>query len=156
MKFEAKNLSPVTFLALTCVEVSVSIKCFDWRKMAAEAFSVARIDEYAKPCEPASIHVLRSMIKVRILQLTVETFKTSHAGLILNRLFTFLFIFPFMFVFLIRKRPIEVSTTLRNKSITILHLQCICIYAWCYNKILNHWRVSLSISLKINRFVLWK
>ena len=60
MKFEAKNLSPVAFHALICVEVSVSIKCFDWSKMAAEGFPVARIDEYAKPCEPA-IHVLRSV-----------------------------------------------------------------------------------------------
>ena len=61
MKFEAKNLSPVAFHALICVEVSVSIQCFDWSKMAAELFPVARIDEYAKPCEPA-IHVLRSVI----------------------------------------------------------------------------------------------
>ena len=30
--------------------------------MAAEGFPVARIDEYAKPCEPA-IHVLRSVDK---------------------------------------------------------------------------------------------
>ena len=60
MKFEAKNLSPVAFHALICVEVSVSIKCFDWSKMAAEVFPVARIDEYTKPCEPA-IHVLRSV-----------------------------------------------------------------------------------------------
>ena len=49
MKFEAENLSPVAFHALICVEVSVSIKCFDWSKMAAEVFPVARIDEYAKP-----------------------------------------------------------------------------------------------------------
>ena len=63
MKFEAKKktLSPVAFHALICVEVSVSIKCFDWSKKAAEVFPVARIDEYAKPCEPA-IHVLRSVI----------------------------------------------------------------------------------------------
>ena len=61
MKFEAKNLSPVAFHALTCAEVSVSIQCFDWSKMAAEGFPVARIDEYAKPCEPA-IHVLRSVV----------------------------------------------------------------------------------------------
>ena len=60
MKFEAKNLSPVAIHALICVEASVSIKCFDWSKMAAEVFPVARIDEYAKPCEPA-IHVLRSV-----------------------------------------------------------------------------------------------
>ena len=60
MKFEAKNLSPVAFHALTCVEVSVSIKCFDWSKMAAEVLPVARIDEYAKPCEPP-IHALRSV-----------------------------------------------------------------------------------------------
>ena len=60
MKFEAKNLSSVAFHALTCAEVSVSIQCFDWGKMAAEGFPVARIDEYAKPCEPA-IHVLRSV-----------------------------------------------------------------------------------------------
>ena len=48
MKFEAKNLSLVAFHpgfhALICVEVSVSIKCFDWSKMAAEVFPVARID----------------------------------------------------------------------------------------------------------------
>ena len=60
MKFEAKNLSPVAFHALTCAEVSVSIQCFDWSKMAAEGFPVARIDDYAKLCEPA-IHVLRSV-----------------------------------------------------------------------------------------------
>ena len=60
MKFEAKNLSPVAFHALTCAEVSVSIQCFDWSKMAAEVFPVARIDEYAKPCEPA-FHVSRSV-----------------------------------------------------------------------------------------------
>ena len=53
MKFGAKNLSPVAFHALTCAEVSVSIQCFDWSKMAAEGFPVARIDEYSKPCEPA-------------------------------------------------------------------------------------------------------
>ena len=53
MKFEAKNLSPVAFHALTCAEVSVSIQCFDWSKMAADGFPVARIDEYAKPYEPA-------------------------------------------------------------------------------------------------------
>ena len=64
MKFEAKNLSPVAFHALICVEVSVSIKCFDWSKMAAEVFPVARIDEYGKPCEPA-IHVLRSVYTTR-------------------------------------------------------------------------------------------
>ena len=61
MKFEAKNMSPVAFHALTCAEVSVSIQCFDWSKMAAEVFPVAPIDEYAKPCEPA-IHVLRSVV----------------------------------------------------------------------------------------------
>ena len=60
MKFEAKNLSPVAFHALACGEVSVSIQRFDWSKMAAEGFPVARIDEYAKLCEPA-IHVLRSV-----------------------------------------------------------------------------------------------
>ena len=32
--------------------------------MAAEGFPVARIDEYAKPCEPA-IHVLRSVAVIR-------------------------------------------------------------------------------------------
>ena len=62
MKFEAKNLSPVAFHALTSAEVSVSIQCFDWSKMVAMGFPVARIDEYAKPCEPA-IHVLRSVIQ---------------------------------------------------------------------------------------------
>ena len=56
MKFEAKNLSHVAFHALTCAEICVSIQCFGWSKMAAEGFPVARIDEYAKPCEPA-IHV---------------------------------------------------------------------------------------------------
>ena len=59
MKFEAKTLLPVAFYALTCVEISVSIKCFDWSKMAAEVLPVARTDEYAKPCE-STIHVLRS------------------------------------------------------------------------------------------------
>ena len=68
MKFEAKNLSPVAFHALTCAEVSVSIQCFDWSKMAAEAFPVARTDEYAKPCEPA-IHVLRSVFRNLLLHL---------------------------------------------------------------------------------------
>ena len=64
MKFEAKNLSPVAFHALmTYAEVSVSIHCFDWSKMAAEGFPVARIDEYAKPCEPA-IRVLRSVTPI--------------------------------------------------------------------------------------------
>ena len=61
MKFEAENLSPVVFHA--CVEVSVSIKCFDQGEMAAEVFPVASIDEYAKSCEPA-IHVLRSVVWV--------------------------------------------------------------------------------------------
>ena len=42
MKFKAKNLLPVAFHALTCVEVSV-IQCFDLSKMAAEVFPVARI-----------------------------------------------------------------------------------------------------------------
>ena len=42
----------------------MSIQCFDWSKMAAEGFPVARIDEYAKPYEPA-IHVLRSVITTR-------------------------------------------------------------------------------------------
>ena len=32
--------------------------------MAAEGFPVARIDKYAKPCEPA-IHVLRSVIMIK-------------------------------------------------------------------------------------------
>ena len=68
MKFEVKNLSPVAFHALTCAEVSVSIQCFDWSKMAAEAFPVARIDEYAKPCEPA-IHVLKSVMKQTVMGL---------------------------------------------------------------------------------------
>ena len=54
MKFEAKNLSPVAFHALTCSEVSVSIKCFDWSKKAAEVFPVARIDVYAKLCDPGA------------------------------------------------------------------------------------------------------
>ena len=61
MKFEAKNLSPVAFHALTCVEVIALIQCYDWIKMAADVLPVARIDEYAKPCEPV-IHVLRSVL----------------------------------------------------------------------------------------------
>ena len=44
MKFEAKNLPPVAFHALTFSEVSVSIQCFDWSKMTAEGFPVARIE----------------------------------------------------------------------------------------------------------------
>ena len=65
MKFETKNLSPVAFHALTCVEeVSASIQCFDWSQMAADVLPVARIDEYVKPCEPA-IHVLRSVVKLK-------------------------------------------------------------------------------------------
>ena len=63
MKFEAKNLPPVAFHALICVEISESIECFDWSKMAAEVFPVAHIDEYAKPCEPA-IHLLRSVVGI--------------------------------------------------------------------------------------------
>ena len=62
MKFEAKTLSPVAFYALTCVEVSVSIKCFDWSKMAAEVLPVARIDEYAKggtTLNPSTFSVIR-------------------------------------------------------------------------------------------------
>ena len=35
--------------------------------MAAEGFPVARIDEYAKPCEPA-IHVLRSVVTLHMLK----------------------------------------------------------------------------------------
>ena len=46
MKFEAKNLSPVAYHALTCAEFSVPIQFFDWSKMAALGFPVARIDEY--------------------------------------------------------------------------------------------------------------
>ena len=65
MKFEDTNLSAVASHALTCVEVSVSIQCFDWSKMAAEILPVAHIDEYAKPCEPA-IHVLRSVLPLSI------------------------------------------------------------------------------------------
>ena len=63
MKFEAKNLLPVAFHVLICVEISESIECFDWSKMAAEVFPVARIHEYAKPCEPA-IHLLRSVVQI--------------------------------------------------------------------------------------------
>ena len=54
MKLEAKKLSPVAFHALTCAEVSVSIQCLDWSKMAAEGFPVARTDEFAKPWVDAS------------------------------------------------------------------------------------------------------
>ena len=64
MKFEAKNLPPVAFHALIYVEISESIECFDWSKMAAEVFPVARTDAYAKPCEPA-IHLLRSVNPAR-------------------------------------------------------------------------------------------
>ena len=74
MKFEAKNLSPVAFHALMHVQKSVSIQCFDWSKMAAEGFPVARIDEYAKPCEPA-IHVLRSVASLWQLHLHDVTLK---------------------------------------------------------------------------------
>ena len=56
MKFEAKNLPPVAFHALICVEISESIECFDWSKMAAEVFPVARIDEYANRASPLSIY----------------------------------------------------------------------------------------------------
>ena len=49
MKFEAKNLSPVAFHALTCAEVSVSIQCFDWSKMACRGISGGT---HAKPCDP--------------------------------------------------------------------------------------------------------
>ena len=52
MKFEAKNVSPVSFHALTCAEVSVLIECFDWSKMAAEVFLVARTDKYANRASP--------------------------------------------------------------------------------------------------------
>ena len=83
MKFEAKNLSPVAFHALTwgCAEVSVSIQCFDWSKMAAEGFPVARIDEYAKPCEPA-IHVLRSVVMMHAEQshLNIDYSVLEHKG----------------------------------------------------------------------------
>ena len=56
MKFEAKNLSPVAFHALTCAEVGVSIQYFDWSKMAAEVLPVARIDEYANRGSPLSMY----------------------------------------------------------------------------------------------------
>ena len=39
--------------------------------MAAEGFPVARIDEYAKPCEPA-IHVLRSVRGTHQLRVPVN------------------------------------------------------------------------------------
>ena len=93
MKFEVKNLSPVAFHALTCAQVSVSIQCFDWSKMAAEGFPVARIDEYTKPCEPA-IHVLRSVIlpgpdKVQQNTLVssiymLQNFRSTSKGLLEN------------------------------------------------------------------------
>ena len=82
MKFEAKNLSPVAFHALTCAEVSVSIQCFEWSKMAAEGFPVARtVDEYAKPCEPAS-HVLRSVHLTR--RVTLILFRLGWKELVVG------------------------------------------------------------------------
>ena len=81
MKFEAKNLSPVAFHALTGAEVSVSIHCFDWSKMAAEVFPVARIDEYAKQCEPA-INVLKSVVMTRMANNTFAP--TTHTHFISN------------------------------------------------------------------------
>ena len=59
-------------------KVSVSIQCFDWSKMAAEGFSVARIDEYVKPCEPA-IHVLRSVV------VSIEIYPISLAVILMKR-----------------------------------------------------------------------
>ena len=44
MKFEAKNLSPVAFHALS--------QCFNWSEVAAKLLPAARTVEYAKPCEP--------------------------------------------------------------------------------------------------------
>ena len=86
MKFEAKNLSPVAFHALTCAEVTVSIQCFDWSKMAAEGFPVARIDEYAKPCEPA-IHVLRSVADDSKASLVRVKKRTEHEPTLSPNLF---------------------------------------------------------------------
>ena len=56
MKFEAKNLSPVAYHAITCVKSVCRFPIFDLGKMAPEVLPVARISEYAGPCKPA-IHV---------------------------------------------------------------------------------------------------
>ena len=45
--------------------------------MAAEVFPVARIDEYAKPCEPA-IHVLRSVRSVVCGRLPLTSHILGH------------------------------------------------------------------------------
>ena len=83
MKFEAKNLSPIAFHALTCAEVSVSIQCFDWSKMAAKGFPVARIDEYAPPYEPA-IHVLRSVVHFKLYPINVNGARYTRARIQIN------------------------------------------------------------------------
>ena len=61
-----KTCHMLHFMHWHCEEISVLIECFDWSKMAAEVFPVARIDEYAKPCKPA-IHVLRSVVRIQRL-----------------------------------------------------------------------------------------
>ena len=48
--------------------------------MAAEGFPVARIDEYAKPCEPA-IHVLRSVFRTLFQQCDAAT--PAPAGMVI-------------------------------------------------------------------------
>ena len=60
MKFKTKNLSLVALHALNCLEVSMSIQCFDCGKMTAEVLPVASIGAYARSCRPA-IHVKRSV-----------------------------------------------------------------------------------------------
>ena len=45
--------------------------------MAAEGFPVARIDEYAKPCEPA-IHVLRSVLLLQSPKACIQHWKDQE------------------------------------------------------------------------------
>ena len=45
--------------------------------MAAEGFPVARIDEHAKPCEPA-IHVLRSVVSYCTARLILVTWSRPN------------------------------------------------------------------------------
>ena len=73
MKFEGKNLSPVAFHALTCVEDIVSIKCFDWIKMAAEVFPVARIDaKLPVGCRATWLHLSHQLVLKQLLSTVIS------------------------------------------------------------------------------------
>ena len=50
---------------------------FDWSKMAAEGFPGARIDGFAKPCEPA-IHVLRSVAQSSQVKCVTMSHEVGH------------------------------------------------------------------------------